>query len=292
MSSSRISPTAHYTAWVWARNGLSHPALAAAVNPWLFRAGELVLRPISALTRSPSVEAALLQRHHGIDTLLERAITQHGVRQVVEVPGGLASRGRRFVARHPDLVYVEGDLPGMAARKQAALASDPHPRHHVVALDLLAEDGPMSLETTAGALLDPTVPTAFVTEGLLYYLAPPLLDRAIRRTASFLAGFPDGHYFADLAIRGEGSPLVAGFLGLVSVVARGRVRAHFHGSADAVEQLRARGFDSAQVLPAVSDPEAGPAPGEVFRVHLLRGRVGGAATAAGAATSDTVPEAR
>ena len=64
-------------------------------------------------------------------------------------------------------------------------------------------------------------------------------------------------------------------MGSMSVVARGRVQAHFNGLDDAGEQLRARGFDAAQTLPAVSDPEAGPAPGEVFRVHLLRARVGG-----------------
>lgn len=277
MASDRVSPTAHYTAHVWARNGLAHPALAQAVNPWLFRAGELVLRPLSLLTGSPTAEAALLQRHHGIDALLTAAIEGEGVTQVVEVPGGLASRGRRMVERYPHLTYVEGDLPGMAARKRRALAGSPHPRHHVVDVDLLADHGPRSLEAATAPHLQPGAPTAFITEGLLYYLSPPLRDRALARTAAFLGGFSSGRYLADLAVGGEGGPLVVGFLALVSVVARGRVQAHWRGVDEAAGALRALGFSAARLLPATADPDAGPAPGEVTRVHLIDARTTAAA---------------
>ncbi|MEI8259792.1 MAG: NTP transferase domain-containing protein, partial [Deltaproteobacteria bacterium] len=41
--SARISPTAHYTSYVWFRNGLSHPALVSPAG----RALHLLLRPLN-----------------------------------------------------------------------------------------------------------------------------------------------------------------------------------------------------------------------------------------------------
>ena len=56
--SETISPTAHYTGYVWARNGLSHPALTTnegrvlfqALHPLMVARGALV-RPTLALER-------------------------------------------------------------------------------------------------------------------------------------------------------------------------------------------------------------------------------------------------
>src|SRR3989440_11894372 len=95
-SSDAISPTAHYTAYVWARNGLSHPALSTAEGRVLFES----LRPLMIATgalRGVSLEAYLLARHRAIDALLERAIERGDVSQVIEVACGLSPRGWRFV---------------------------------------------------------------------------------------------------------------------------------------------------------------------------------------------------
>ena len=101
------------------------------------------LQPVIAAGRpfgGASLESYLLTRHLAIDALLERAIERGGVTQVVEIACGLSSRGWRFAQRHGErITYVEADLPGMAARKRAALdrigcLSD---HHRVVALDAL-----------------------------------------------------------------------------------------------------------------------------------------------------------
>jgi hypothetical protein len=89
-----ISPTAHYTGYVWARNGLSPPELRTIEGRVLFES----LRPVNtvnSLLGRGSLEQYLLARHRAIDLLLERAIDDHGIRQVIEIASGLSARGWR-----------------------------------------------------------------------------------------------------------------------------------------------------------------------------------------------------
>ena len=119
--SDAISPTAHYTGYVWARNGLSTPELETAVGRLSFAS----MQPAAALSRllgGPTLEQFLLARHRLIDHVLEEAIAAGRVSQVLEIAAGMSPRGWRFAGRHGDAVtYVEADLPAMAARKRAAL---------------------------------------------------------------------------------------------------------------------------------------------------------------------------
>src|SRR5688572_15605351 len=118
----RISPTAHYTGYVWFANGLSHPAFVSREGRLLYS----VLRPANAASRAvggPTLEGMLLARHRVIDHLLEQEIAAGRITQVVEIAAGLSPRGWRFARRHGDrLRYVEADLPEMAARKRDILA--------------------------------------------------------------------------------------------------------------------------------------------------------------------------
>src|SRR5680860_1088598 len=119
--SDAISPTAHYTGEVWRRAGLSDPALATREGRLLYGS----LRPTMALSAAlggDTLEAFLLARHRLIDRLLGEAIAAGRVGQVIEIAAGMSPRGLRFSRLHPDLTYVEADLPAMAARKRAALA--------------------------------------------------------------------------------------------------------------------------------------------------------------------------
>ena len=85
--------------------------------------------------------------------MLEDAIRPGHVGQVLEVAAGMSPRGWRFTERHPDLVYVEADLPDMAARKRAALERIGRPAtHRVVELDALAATGPLSLASVAAGM--------------------------------------------------------------------------------------------------------------------------------------------
>src|SRR5437588_11176483 len=97
-TSSPISPTAHYTGHVWARNGLSHPALDTLEGRIMFDSLQPAMLMGRLLGRG-SLESYLLARDRAIDRLLERAIEQHDVSQVIEVAAGLSARGWRFVQR-------------------------------------------------------------------------------------------------------------------------------------------------------------------------------------------------
>ncbi len=246
--SEAISPTAHYTAYVWARNGLSHPALSTVEGRLLFTA----LQPVIAAGRpfgGASLESYLLTRHQAIDRLLERAIEEDGVTQVVEIACGLSPRGWRFAQRYGKRVtYVEADLPGMAARKRAALdrigCLSEH--HRVVAVDALRDDGPESLPALAETLpADGGV--AVITEGLLGYLAWPAVAGLWQRISAVLAGFPEGRYFSDLHMGAVQNAQVQVFRVALSAFVRGQVHLHFDDPGSGERAVCDAGFASAKL---------------------------------------------
>jgi O-methyltransferase involved in polyketide biosynthesis len=251
--SETISPTAHYTGYVWARNGLSHPELATLEGRVLFES----LRPVMTISRAlggASLEAYLLARHRAIDNLLHRAIEEGGVTQVVEVACGLSPRGWRFARRYGEkLTYVEADLPAMAARKRQALErmGAVTERHRVRDLDALKAAGPGSLAAVA-AELNPDGGLAIITEGLLGYLPGDAVAAIWRRFAAVLAGFPRGIYISDLHIGGVQTAQVRAFRVLLSAFVRGRVHLHFENAFQAQAALEAAGFARAAVHPASS----------------------------------------
>jgi O-methyltransferase involved in polyketide biosynthesis len=268
-----VSPTAHYTGHVWGRNDLSHPALRTRQGRLFFAA----LQPAMRLNRAvggATLEGMLLARHRAIDGLLEAAIEERGVSQVIEVACGMSPRGWRFGARYGDrLTYVEADLPAMARRKRRALErigslSD---AHRIVELDALAEDGPTSLGAVAAGL-DRDRGLAIVTEGLLGYLPPAQVAAAWQRFAALLGEFPSGRYLSDLHVASEsGGARVRAFRLFLSSFVRGRVHLHFADAAEAEAALLGAGFSTASVRPAgarVAADDGGA------RVQVLEAAVG------------------
>jgi O-methyltransferase involved in polyketide biosynthesis len=242
-----ISPTAHYTGYVWARNGMSQPAFVTTQGRLLYTA-LVPLNAASALTGGPTLEGLLLARHRLIDHLLTQAIESGRIGQVIEVASGLSPRGWSFSQRYGDnLTYIETDLAGMVERKCEVLArlNSLTDRHRVVELNALADDGPRSLGTLA-ATLDPARGTAIITEGLLNYFDRDAVLGMWRRFARVLGGFADGLYLSDLHIRGDShAALTRAFTLGLSAFVRGRVHLHFRDAAEAVAALRASGFGSA-----------------------------------------------
>lgn len=243
-TSAAISPTAHYTGYVWVANGLSHPAFATGPGRAFYEA----LRPVNAFARAihqPSLEGLLLARHRVIDHLLERAIAEGRVGQVVEVAAGLSPRGWRFAQRHGDaLTYIEADLPGMAAQKRAILAQvgGETAHHRVVDLDALADDGPGSIAAVVAGL-DPTRGTAIITEGLLNYFDQATVVGIWERVARALAT-TGGLYLADLHLADENSgAVIAAFSLMLGAFVRGRVHLHFPTADAAARALADAGFD-------------------------------------------------
>lgn len=250
-SSGRISPTAHYTGYVWARNGLSDPELETVEGRILFES----LRPpmiVSSVLGSGTLEAYLLARHRAIDALLGRAIDAGRVAQVVEVASGLSPRGLRFSRRYGDqLTYVEADLPEMAARKRealqriGALSGD----HRVTEVDALKDRGPGSLAELA-ATLDRDKGLAIITEGLLGYLDRESVDGIWRHFAETLGGFEQGTYISDIHMGELQNPQVRVFRLMLSVFVRGRVYLHFGGESEIRGALLDAGFTTAAVRQA------------------------------------------
>jgi O-methyltransferase involved in polyketide biosynthesis len=242
--SDAVSPTAHYTGYVWAKHGLSHPALTTRAGRLFFDS----MRPSMAVSKvvvGTNIEGFLLARHLLIDLLLEEGIASGQVEQVLEIACGMSPRGWRFGSRYGDQIdYVEADLPAMARRKREALQEigSLSAHHRVEDIDALAESGPMSLDAiTAG--FDPKRGLAVVTEGLIHYLDPESLAGLWRRIASTLSGFSDGFYLSDLHLEEEAGGVRADAFRLaLSAFVRGKVHPHFSTETEALAALRQAGF--------------------------------------------------
>ncbi len=255
-SSDAISPTAHYTGYVWYRHGLSHPGLVTPEGRALYHA----MRPLNFGSRSlggPTLEGFLLARHRAIDALLDQAIESGAVSQVIEVAAGLSPRGWDFARRYGKRIhYIEADLPDMAQRKRKRLAAAEleTPQHRVVALDALADDGELSLAALAQSL-DPEQGLAIITEGLLNYFDTTAVRGMWRRFATVLKSFKKGVYYSDLHLASDNRGAQTRAFGkLLGGFVRGRVHLHFASVAEAETALRRSGFSTARLI--APEPQA------------------------------------
>ena len=239
-----ISPTAHYTGYVWFAHGHSHAAFATDRGRLLYQ----VMRAPNAAAHAfglPTVNGMLLARHRLIDLRLARAIDAGEISQIVEIAAGLSPRGWRFRERYADrITYVEADLPAMIENKRRVLAAlgGETAHHRTVAIDALRDDGPLSIDAVC-ASLDPARGTAIITEGLINYFERAHVTAIWQRIARALARFPRGLYLSDVIMReGNRNPLVAGFGAVLGAFVRGRVHLHFVNAADAEATLAASGL--------------------------------------------------
>ena len=247
--SDRISPTAHYTGQVWARNGLSHHELETTEGRVLFQS----LRPamgVSGAIGQGTLESYLMARHLAIDALVERAIEHHGVTQVLEVAAGLSPRGWRFSRRYGEwITYVEADLPGMVARKRAALErmGSLSEHHRVVEVDVLDDRS----FAAAAAALDEGEGLAIITEGLLVYLPTEAVLDIWRRFAATLSRFASGRYLSDVRLNVDETAATRVFGAGLAAFVRGQVYRHFDDEPAAIAALHEAGFASAEMHLAV-----------------------------------------
>lgn len=247
---SSISFTALYTGHVWYRNGLSAPAFHTSGGSVLYHA----LAPFEAVGKvvaGGNIRTFLLQRHHLIDHLVERAIRDEGVTQILEIACGLSPRGVRFRARHPDLTYMEADLPEMAARKERLLADNGllDDRHRVVPINVFEQNGPLALETVLGEL-DADRPVLVITEGLVNYFPTDVISGVWSRLATALSAFPKGIYLTDNYPLYHDHPLrktMRALGGMLGTVSRSRVSFHFGSDDEARDCFRKAGFGDMQI---------------------------------------------
>jgi O-methyltransferase involved in polyketide biosynthesis len=133
---------------------------------------------------APSVEA----RYQSLVSAIKRS----GVRQVLEFASGVSLRGLAMTLAHPDLTYVETDLPDLTVEKQRLMGTilrERHlvepPNHHVYAANILAWD---EIEA-ALAPCRPGEPIAVVHEGLYMYLSHAEKAQALQHIKRILARF-------------------------------------------------------------------------------------------------------
>jgi O-methyltransferase involved in polyketide biosynthesis len=267
-----ISPTAHYTGYVWLAHGQSHDAFATRAGWAMYHA----LRGANWLAHHaglPSLEGMLLARHQLIDRRLAHAIDRGEITQVIEIAAGLSPRGWRFAKRYADrITYVEADLPAMIARKRRILASlgGETAHHRTVEIDALADIGPTSLAAIAGAL-DATRGTAIVTEGLLNYFERDDVLAMWHRFAIALRRFPRSLYLSDLVLADDNRDLLAAaFSRLLSLFVRGKVHMPFATSEAAEDALEHAGLVGIALDPReVASELPGFEPAGAARVRIL-----------------------
>jgi O-methyltransferase involved in polyketide biosynthesis len=240
----RISPTAHYTGYVWFVHGQSHEAFATRAGRMMYRALKVPSVAARAAGR-PTLEGMLLARHRLIDLRLAQLIDAGEVSQVVEIASGLSPRGWRLTQHFPELTYIETDLPAMAARKRALLAKV-GAHHKVVELDALSET---ALDAVTAAI-DPARGTAIITEGLINYFDHDTVTAMWARFARALRRFPRGVYLSDILLRqGNRDTRMRTFGKLLSMFVRAPVHVHFEDAAEAEHALVDAGF-----TPSIHDP--------------------------------------
>jgi len=244
----QISPTAHYTGYVWFAHGQSHQAFATRKGRLMYdalRAPNL----IASRTGLPSLECMLLARHRLIDLRLTQAIEAGEVSQVIEVACGLSPRGWRFRSRYGErITYVEADLPGMLANKRRILAElgGETAHHYTAEIDALSD------ASVAGvcSALDPSRGTAIITEGLINYFDRATVLAMWRRFVRALAPFPKGVYFSDIIVEeANHGALVRGFSLLLSAFVRGSTHIHFADGVEVEAELDRAGFDGVALDP-------------------------------------------
>lgn len=201
---SRISISAHYTGYIWYKNGLSHKQFVTPMG----RAAYWALKPMNVFMQKmvgASIDTFLLQRHYVLDHLVEQAI-EEGYEQVVELAAGLSSRGYLIKKAHPSIHYVEGDLPGMSGHKAKLLDElGRAPGHITQPCNILDESGDHSIEALL-ASLDQTKKTLIITEGLVNYFDLPTIRKVWARMAVAMKGFPQARYITEVYPRLEEHP--------------------------------------------------------------------------------------
>eukprot|EP00775_Hariotina_reticulata_P011525 gene11525-11668_t len=155
----------------------------------------------------PGVVNFVDARTQWVDQMVDSSLSHCNIHQVVCIAAGFDTRAYRFGRRHTDVQFYEVDLPSASRKKQQMVQQlfvpqCNYPRPVYIAADLSKEDLARMLlgsnnSTTAGTGFDPSLPTLFTLEGLIYYLP----EAAVKRL-----------FAALLSIAAPGSRLVFDFL--------------------------------------------------------------------------------
>lgn len=238
-----VSVTAQYTAHVWQRHGLSRGAyqqqIAGRSTYWLLSPIALAFRWIAGV----DIEAFLIQRHIMIDAIAAEALASQAPTSIIEIAAGYAERGQRLLANignDSPHQYIEMDLPEVIASK--AKLTPPaarHPRHQLVACDILARDGAYNVENLITQLVPDDHQVLIITEGLVHYFDLDVIASFWQRLRHLAERYQRLRYVCDLVPYDRHNPgmrQVVAMTKVISCYARNKVPLHF-GSPQEVQDF-------------------------------------------------------
>lgn len=167
-------------------------AVSAAAVPGV-RPGGLQPGPDTSGSGSSGRRAVNAVRTRYFDEYLRAAVQEPGLRQVVVAGAGMDSRAWRM--HWPDtLRFFEVDRPAVLDYKRECLAAEtPRADHRFVPVDLASPSWPDAL-VRAG--YEPDRPSAWLLEGLLFYLPEADVHQVLDQVAELAA--PGSRIAADL----------------------------------------------------------------------------------------------
>lgn len=265
--STKISPTAYYTAQIWVELGLPHAELFST------RRGRALLaayRWLERLTGVGSGESVLLRTLRNRHVTLDLAVRDHAPDRVVELGAGLSPRGVMFAVDH-DIDAVDVDLAPMLALKRALVARRAPPpvaaalarRWRTETLDVTAADFADRLRRLLADAARPVV----VAEGLIGYFDDPRKRQILSAVRRALDERRDAVFLADVRIADRPQEALRALRLGIRILTRNRGAAPGFASEAAVLELwRAAGFTCAELLPLRDSAE----PPVLSRVLLAR----------------------
>lgn len=199
---SSISPTAHYTSYIWVKHELSPTQFLTPTGYLLFYILEPLMM-ISRLVNGPTVENMLMARHKMIDLTLEGLIDDGYVTQIIEIASGLSGRGNRFTKKYgSNITYFETDFEKMVLLKQKLLTSEGIPTNHkFIPLNALKSSGSDSLNNLFQNHIQSDQGVAVVTEGLLPYFTQAETHLFWSHLSKELSVVTFGVYLSDLYLK-------------------------------------------------------------------------------------------
>lgn len=168
-------------------------ALAGDIGPELLAEVRAATFPPGRERTLPSTPDYNAIRTRFFDDYLQQAAADPETTQIVLAPAGMDSRAYRL--DWPGRVrWFEVDRPAVLAYKQERLGDvQPRTDHRKVAVDLTSPSWEGDLQATG---YDPTLPSTWLLEGLLYYIPEPDTHRILERVAAISA--PGSRIAADI----------------------------------------------------------------------------------------------
>jgi methyltransferase (TIGR00027 family) len=168
-------------------------AFAGDLGPELLGEVRAVTFPANAERTLPSTPDYNAIRTRFFDDLLTEAAREPGMRQVVIAPAGMDSRAFRLP--WPDGVRLfEVDRPAVLAEKHGVLGTAKSTVDRTaVAVDMRS---PTWTRELLDAGYDPTAPSTWLVEGLLYYIPEPDVHAILRAVRDVTA--PGSRVIADI----------------------------------------------------------------------------------------------